>query len=169
METRVAFLVLLGTSLLLGVVADYSHSSNDAKVFHVGGKVLCQDCTKSYKEWATDALPIKGCVVGILCRDERYKAIHYGSDATDDEGKFNIVVDRYLHGKEVKPNLCIVRLVSSPHPSCHIATDFANGQTGVKLRRPTTVNRDLVAYMLGPFYYTTPMCEKPGSSTEAYA
>ncbi|CAL5350862.1 unnamed protein product [Camellia sinensis] len=42
-------------------------------------------------------------------------------------------------------------------PVCNIATDFAGGRSGVKLRRATVVYRDFVKHVLSPFYYTTPM------------
>ncbi|CAA0823503.1 Pollen Ole e 1 allergen and extensin family protein [Striga hermonthica] len=66
---------------------------------------------------------------------------------------------------ELKPGNCFLRLVSSPDPVCNIATDFSGGKTGVKLSHPAVVFRDLIKYVLGPFYYTTPMCDKPGTSS----
>ena len=94
--------------------------------------------------------------------DERERVRYYGSDKTDERGQFDLIVDKVLYGgKNLKPKLCTVRLVSSPDKSCDIPTDFGNGQSGVKLVQPFMVFKDLVKFVVGPFYYTTPMCETP--------
>ncbi|KAL2533592.1 Pollen Ole e 1 allergen and extensin family protein [Abeliophyllum distichum] len=136
----------------------------DSQVFQVCGKVLCQDCTEGWNEWVTGAKPIKGCKVSITCLDDRSRVVHYASDLTDDAGEFEVSVKKYTNGKELKPQNCFLRLVSSPDPVCNIATDFAGGKTGVKLHRPAVVYRDIVKYVLGPFYYSTPMCDEPDTS-----
>ena len=99
--------------------------------------------------------------------DDRNRVMYYGSDETDEQGQFNMVVNKYINGKELQAKSCLVRLVSSPHPTCNIPTNFAGGQTGVKLPvRPTVLYRDLVQYQLGNFFYTTPRCDKPASGTD---
>ncbi|MBA0580831.1 hypothetical protein Gorai_023032 [Gossypium raimondii] len=75
-----------------------------------------------------------------------------------------MAVNKYINGKELQPTSCLVRLVSSPHLTCNIPTNFAGGITGVNLPvRPTVLYRDLVQYQLGTFFYTTPRCAKPAA------
>ncbi|KAK3024737.1 hypothetical protein RJ639_044674 [Escallonia herrerae] len=93
--------------------------------------------------------------------DERRRIVYYGSDETDEAGGFEMIINKYINGKELRRNGCFVRLVQSPDPVCNIATDFGGGRTGVRLSRPTVVYRDLIKHVLGPFYYTTPMCDEP--------
>lgn len=93
--------------------------------------------------------------------DDRSRVVYYGSDETDDSGEFDLTVNKYINGKELNKKACSVRLVSSPDPLCNIPTDFAGGRSGVKLGRPSMVYRDIMKYTMGPFYYTTPMCDEP--------
>ena len=107
-------------------------------------------------------LYLLGAVVSITCMDERERVRYYGSDKTDERGQFDLIVDKVLYGgKNLKPNLCNVRLVSPADQSCGIPTDFGNGQTGEKLVQPFMVFKNLVKFVVGPFYYTTPMCDTP--------
>ncbi|GAV62924.1 LOW QUALITY PROTEIN: Pollen_Ole_e_I domain-containing protein, partial [Cephalotus follicularis] len=96
----------------------------ESKVFHVDGEVLFQDCTKSYNEWVSGATPVKGCVVSLTCMDERRKIVYCGSDVTV-RGQFEMMLNKYKYGKELKAELCVRLVSSSPHPPCHIATHFA--------------------------------------------
>ncbi|CAN6716186.1 unnamed protein product [Malus baccata var. baccata] len=131
------------------------------KTIHVGGKVLCQDCTQGWNEWVHGARPIKGGKVSVTCMDDRNRVVFYGSDLTDEKGQFDLIMNKYtINGKEVKANRCSVRLVSCPDATCNVPTNFSRGRSGMKLNRPSFVYRDLVKYTLGPFYYTSPMCEK---------
>lgn len=98
--------------------------------------------------------------------DKRKRITYYGSDKTDKAGEFELTINKYIHGKEIKPEACFTRLVSSPDPICNIPTDFAGGKTGVKLGRPTLVYRDMIKHVLGPFYYTTPMCDEPDTNDD---
>ncbi|XP_028108487.1 pistil-specific extensin-like protein [Camellia sinensis] len=137
-------------------------------VIHVGGKVLCQDCSQGWNEWVHGAKPIMGCKVSITCMDERKRVTYYGSDETDEAGDYEMTLNKYINGgKELDPNKCSVRLASSPDPVCNIATDFAGGRSGVKLRRATVVYR--VKHVLSPFYYTTPMCDEPDTTTTTHS
>ncbi|MCD7468884.1 hypothetical protein HAX54_007431 [Datura stramonium] len=95
--------------------------------------------------------------------------MYYGSDLTDEAGIFDLIVNTTCHGKTIKPQNCFVRLVSSPDSVCNIATDFAGGKSGVKLHRPAVVYRDLLKYVLSPFYYTTPMCDEPDTNDDLEA
>ncbi|KAF8005624.1 hypothetical protein BT93_K0030 [Corymbia citriodora subsp. variegata] len=133
----------------------------DGKVIHVGGKVLCQDCTKGYDEWVKGGNPIKGAKVSLTCMDQRHRVIFYGSDYTDGVGQFDMIVNKYINGKQLNEKLCSVRLVSSPDQTCNVPTDFAGGCRGVKLSHPSLVFREAIKYNIGPLYYTTPMCEEP--------
>ncbi|XP_009779882.1 pistil-specific extensin-like protein [Nicotiana sylvestris] len=135
-------------------------------VIHVAGKVLCQDCTQGWNEWVDGAKPIKGSIVSLTCLDERRRVMYYGSDLTDEAGKFDLITNTTCYGKTIKPQNCFLRLVSSPDPVCNIATDFAGGKSGIKLHRPTVIYRDLLKYVLGPFYYTTPMCDEPDTNDD---
>jgi len=93
--------------------------------------------------------------------DKRSRVVYYTSDTTDELGQYDLSVKKYVYGKELDTKLCSVRLVSSPDTVCNIPTDFGGGKSGVKLNYPTSVYRSLIKYMLKPFYYTTPMCDKP--------
>lgn len=95
-----------------------------------------------------------------MCMDKQ-RVVYYASDWADQEGQFELKVNKLIDGKELKVAGCLVRLVSSPDPLCNILTDFACGRSGVKLDQPTHVFRDWVKYTLGPFYYTSPMCDEP--------
>ncbi|XP_052176571.1 pistil-specific extensin-like protein [Diospyros lotus] len=134
-----------------------------AGTVYVGGKVLCQDCTQGWNEWIHGAKPIKGCMVSITCMDGG-RVAYYGSDETDEGEAFEMSLKKSINGKPLDLKKCSVRLVSSPDPVCNIPTDFAGGRSGVWLRRPTVVYRDLIKHVLGPFYYTTPMCEEPDTN-----
>ncbi|KAL0344720.1 UNVERIFIED_CONTAM: Pistil-specific extensin-like protein [Sesamum radiatum] len=156
-------LKIAASVLVFSSICVAAGDSKDA-VFKVGGRVLCQDCSEGWNEWVNGANPIKGCKVSVTCLDDRNRVVHYASDLTDDVGDFEITCNKYVNSKELKPQNCFVRLVSSPDPVCNIATNFGGGKSGVKLLRPAIVYRDIVKYMLGPFYYTTPMCDEPDTS-----
>ncbi|KAF8395318.1 hypothetical protein HHK36_019261 [Tetracentron sinense] len=157
-------LVMAAASLMMGCISVTEAWKNEPKVFHVGGKVMCQDCTKGWNKWVQGSNPIKGCRVSVTCMDERNRVVYYESDETDEQGEFEVMVDKYINGKELKAKRCSVRLVSSPDPVCNILTDFAGGQSGVKLSRPSHMYRDLIKYTLGPFYFTTPLCDEPDTT-----
>ncbi|XAR69678.1 hypothetical protein NMG60_11001369 [Bertholletia excelsa] len=156
--------VVIAACLVVGCCINGAEAwREEGGVVYVGGKVLCQDCSGSYKEWVLGAKPIKGCRVSITCFDHG-RVVYYGSDETDDAGDFEMPLSKYVNGKELDHTKCSVRLVSSPDPVCKIPTDFAGGRSGVWLRRPTVVYRDLVKHVLGPLYYTTPMCDDPDTT-----
>ncbi|XVE61605.1 hypothetical protein DITRI_Ditri06bG0053600 [Diplodiscus trichospermus] len=160
---RMGVLLFMAVAFLMGCTINEAEATllSGLQVINLGGKVMCQDCTKSYGEWAQGTQPIRGCKVSVTCMDDRSRIMYYGSDETDEKGEFNMVVNKYINGKELKAKSCLVRLVSSPHPTCNIPTNFAGGHTGVELPvRPAVVYRDLVQYQLGTFFYTTPRCDK---------
>ncbi|GMY19310.1 non-classical arabinogalactan protein 31 [Fagus crenata] len=152
------------TASLLVSCTNLAFAVKEPKVIHVGGKVLCQDCTQGWNEWVHGGKPIKGGKVSITCMDDRSRVVYYGSDMTDELGQFDIIVNKYINRKELKAKLCSVRLVSSPDHTCNILTDFAGGRRGVKLSRPSLVYRDQIKYTLGPFYFTSPLCDEPDTS-----
>ncbi|XP_027072900.1 pistil-specific extensin-like protein [Coffea arabica] len=159
------FVVLIISALLLtGSVGAMDDWKEGKEAIHVGGKVLCQDCTEGWKQWIDGAKPLQGCKVSVTCLDDRSRVMYYGSDLTDEAGDFDMIINKYINGKAVNAENCFLRLVSSPDPVCNVATDFAGGKTGVKLHRPTVVYRDVIKYVLGPFYYTTPMCDEPDAT-----
>lgn len=49
---------LVGSSIDLAVA--YGYGQPAAEMIQVGGKVLCQDCTKGWNEWVHGAKPLKG-------------------------------------------------------------------------------------------------------------
>ncbi|GMJ12071.1 hypothetical protein like AT3G09925 [Hibiscus trionum] len=172
MATKVV-VMLIAASVLLGCAVNEAVATAvpALQLIHLGGKVMCQDCTKSYADWTQGTLPIKGGKVSVTCKDDRSRVVYYGSDETDGEGNFNMAVNKYVNGKELQPKSCLVRLVSSPHDTCNIPTNFAGGLTGVNLpNRPTVLYRDLVQYQLGTFFYTTQRCAKPadGDNHDSY-
>ncbi|XP_031272736.1 pistil-specific extensin-like protein [Pistacia vera] len=144
-----------------------SYGENTGGVIKISGKVLCQDCSKGYTEWVNDANHLKGAKVSLTCMDKRSRVMYYRSDETDEEGQFEMSVDKYTYkNKELKTEFCWVRLVSSPHPTCNIFTDFNGGKSGVKLMQPSSIYRDIVTYTMQPFYFTSPMCEKPDDEAD---
>ncbi|OVA17909.1 Pollen Ole e 1 allergen/extensin [Macleaya cordata] len=163
----VIVMAAVAASLLLACmnVSEAREEPKGPKVIHVGGKVLCQDCSNGWYEWVHEGKPIKGCRVSVTCMDEHDRVIYYGSDETDEEGEFEMIIDKYTSkGKELKTELCKTRLVSSPDPACNVPTDFAGGQSGVELFNPSVNYRDLTKYNLGPFYFTSPMCVEPDTT-----
>lgn len=54
-------LVIIAASLLVGCT-NLGLAENEAGVMHVGGKVLCQDCTQGWNEWVHGGKPIKGTI-----------------------------------------------------------------------------------------------------------
>ncbi|XWS43502.1 hypothetical protein CRYUN_Cryun16bG0109600 [Craigia yunnanensis] len=163
-------LMLIAASFFMGCTINEAEATlvPSLQVINLGGKVMCQDCTKGYGEWTQGTQPIKGCKVSVTCMDDKSRRImYYGSDETDEQGQFNLVISKYINGKELQAKSCLVRLVSSPHPTCNIPTNFAGGKTGVTLPiRPTVLYRDLVQYKLGTFFYTTLRCDKPAAGTD---
>ncbi|KAM4090188.1 hypothetical protein ACJW30_09G040800 [Castanea mollissima] len=159
-----AVVLAIFTASLLASCTNLASALNEPKVIHVGGKVLCQDCTQGWNEWVHGCKPIKGGKVSITCMDDRSRVVYYGSDATDELGQFDIIVNKSINGKELKAKLCSVRLVSSPDSTCNILTDFADGKRGVKLNLPSLVYRDQIKYTLGPFYFTKLLCDEPNTT-----
>ncbi|XP_058083854.1 pistil-specific extensin-like protein [Magnolia sinica] len=157
-----ALALVIAACLLIGCNAMEAWKK-DAKVIRVGGKVMCQDCNQSWNEWVHAATPLKGCRVAITCM-ERGRVVYYTSDETDEEGEFEMHVNKYINGKELNCEECRVRLMSSPDPQCNVLTNFGGGQTGVKLAQPSHVHRDLIKYTLTPFYFTSLMCDEPDTT-----
>ncbi|CAN1134883.1 hypothetical protein LINPERHAP2_LOCUS8534 [Linum perenne] len=131
------------------------------ELIRISGKVLCQDCQKSYSDWVNGERPIKGSKVSLTCMDDRKRVMYYDSDLTDERGQYEMVVSKYINGKRLNNKLCWVRLVSSPDSNCNVVTDFAGGKSGVKLGQPAFVYRGLTKYELGSFFFTHPRCERP--------
>lgn len=53
-------LLTIAASFLLLSSAVHGHATVESEVFHVAGKVLCQDCGEGWNEWVNGANPIKG-------------------------------------------------------------------------------------------------------------
>ncbi|OWM69667.1 hypothetical protein CDL15_Pgr025516 [Punica granatum] len=151
-------LAIIALSVLTGMAIGWGE---EAEEIHVGGRVMCQDCTKGWNDWAKGGTPIKGARVSVTCMDERSRITYYGGDDTDEAGRFNMVIDRYINQKMIIEKLCSVRLVSSPSDTCNVPTNFSGGCKGVKLRHPSLVYGKVIGYTVGPLYYTSSMCEEP--------
>ncbi|TXG58390.1 hypothetical protein EZV62_016219 [Acer yangbiense] len=164
MTVLVAATILIGCTNLAVVMATYGDHNAPVGSIHVSGEVWCQDCFKPYNKFSQGDKPLKGVKVSLTCMDERSRVMYYNSDFTDEEGYYEMEVEKYVYGKELKAKLCKIRLVSSPDPTCNVITNFAGGKSGVKLWRPTEVFGDTVKYKSGRFFFTTPMCEKPDTS-----
>lgn len=56
-----AVAMMIATSLvLIGIGSVYvGEAWEEANVIHVGGKVLCQDCTEGWNDWVNGSNPIK--------------------------------------------------------------------------------------------------------------
>ncbi|XP_071709713.1 non-classical arabinogalactan protein 31 [Rutidosis leptorrhynchoides] len=161
MVWSIVLLLVAATAIKIAECWEEIPTSDLNGVIRVGGKVLCQDCSEGWNEWVNGHKPIEGCTVSVTCLDERKRVIYYGRDKTDKTGEFQVSIKKYIYGKKIKPETCFTRLVSSSDPVCNIPTDFAGGKTGVKLGHPTLVYRDIIKHVIGPFYYTTPMCDEP--------
>ncbi|CAI0469294.1 unnamed protein product [Linum tenue] len=74
-------LVLFGLSF---AAANWGEEAPTSELIHVSGKVLCQDCQMSYKDWISGERPIKGSTVSLTCMDDRKRVHHYDSDVTDE-------------------------------------------------------------------------------------
>ncbi|KAI3989773.1 hypothetical protein MKX01_040743 [Papaver californicum] len=158
---------VIASILLLNIVIISSEglpTKEEQKLIYVAAKVLCQDCNG---DWINGAKPVEGSRVSILCMDDAKKKVVYrGSSKTNKKGEFGIILNqKYINGKEIiKPKLCTVKLVSSPDPDCYIPTDFRGGRLGVKLNsvRPSFGQQrpSVTKYRLGPFSYTTPLCDE---------
>ncbi|CAL1373036.1 unnamed protein product [Linum trigynum] len=157
--------IFAATVLILFAVtsaaANWDEEAPTSELIHVSGKVLCQDCQKSYKDWISGERPIKGSTVSLTCMDDRKRVHHYDSDLTDERGEYEMVVSKYVNGKRLNEKQCWVRLVSSPDSDCNVLTDFAGGKSGVRLSQPTSAYRGTTKYDVGSFYYTHPRCERP--------
>ncbi|KAJ4979131.1 hypothetical protein NE237_009911 [Protea cynaroides] len=163
MMKKMALVLIIAASVLMSCLNVCEAAvTEEPQVMHVGGKVLCQDCTKDYKEWVKGDKPINGSKVSITCMDERHRVVYYGSDGTDVKGQFELIVNKIRsNGKSFNAQDCLVRLISSPDATCNVFTNFGGGRTGVKLGRPSSVYRDLIKYTISPLYFTTPMCDEP--------
>ncbi|XP_019455337.1 PREDICTED: non-classical arabinogalactan protein 31-like [Lupinus angustifolius] len=157
-------LIMIASSVLVGCTNNLVLALDESRIIHVGGKVLCQDCSHGWNEWVYGGKPIKGAKVSLTCMDKRERVVYYTSDKTDELGQYDISVNNYVYGKELNTKGCLVRLVSSPDYVCNILTDFGGGKSGVKLNQPTLVYRSLIKYVINPFYYTTPLCDKPDTN-----
>ncbi|KAL0927185.1 hypothetical protein M5K25_001348 [Dendrobium thyrsiflorum] len=142
--------------------------TEDLKNVHIAGKVLCQDCSQGWNYWAHAAIPLKGSKVAVTCIDARRRVVYYGSDETDDKGNFDLPVELQRYSgdpaKNIRPEGCSVRLVSSPDAACNVMTNFGGGRSGVGLVRPSHVYPGRVKYTVGPFFFTSPMCEEPDTN-----
>jgi hypothetical protein len=57
-----------------------------------------------------------GCIAGskvcLTCTDDRGRVIHYDSDVTDERGEFDMIVSKYINGKQLKEEMlseaCII-------------------------------------------------------------
>ncbi|WOL09849.1 pistil-specific extensin-like protein [Canna indica] len=160
------FMAAMAASMLLlntWAADGRKYYDENVEVVHIDGKVMCQDCNQGWNEWV-HGKPIKGAKVAVTCLDSRRRAVYHACDATDDKGEFDLVVSKHVHGKAIRPADCTVRLVSSPDPTCNVMTDFGGGKCGVKPHHPSVVQRGLVKYTVGPFFFTTPACEEPETS-----
>ncbi|KAI3933312.1 hypothetical protein MKW98_006671 [Papaver atlanticum] len=157
---------VIASILLLNnvIISSEGLTKEEQKLIYVAAKVLCQDCNG---DWISGAKPIEGSRVSILCMDDANKKVVYrGSNKTNKKGEFGIILNqKSINGKEIiKPKLCTVKLESSPNPDCYIPTDFRGGRLGVKLNsvRPSfdQLRPNVTKYRLGPFSYTTPLCDE---------
>ncbi|MCL7049824.1 hypothetical protein MKW94_016210 [Papaver nudicaule] len=155
-------------TLLLACISLSEALYDEQSEIHVAGKIICQDCSKNWNEWAHGGKPIKGCKVSVICMDESYRPIYYSSDLTDEKGEFEMIINKKnKRGKDLKNESCKVRLVSSPDRACNVMTDFAGGKSGVSLTHPSAMYRNTIKYTLGPFYFTSPMCAEPDNTYSA--
>ncbi|XP_038990665.1 uncharacterized protein LOC120113655 [Hibiscus syriacus] len=60
MATKVVMMMLIAASFLMGCAVATGVPA--LQLIHLGGKVMCHDCTKSYAEWTRGTHPIQGCV-----------------------------------------------------------------------------------------------------------
>ena len=61
-----AVVLAIFTASLLVSCTNLALAVNEPKVIHVGGKVLCQDCTQGWNEWVHGCKPIKGNLLNLV-------------------------------------------------------------------------------------------------------
>lgn len=159
-------LVAISLSVALPYNSYDDDISQDRQVV-VGGKVLCQDCIIPDKEnsgMEEEVKPIVGAIVGIVCMDQRGRAVYYSRNATDDYGLFELCLDRY-HYQKYGLDGCKVRLLSSPDNACNVKTNMGAGRSGAALYLPYIMDREFVKYIVGPFSFTPESCATFPQST----
>ncbi|KAK1400221.1 hypothetical protein POM88_010084 [Heracleum sosnowskyi] len=154
---REMVLLIVASSLLMAYMNMNVVGESYDGVINVGGRVRCLNCTQG--QGLKDSKPIQGSGVSLTCYG-RSQAVYYGTDKTDEAGKYQLTVSSYINGKKLNPRNCFVRLVYSADPACSIATVVNGGSTGVRLDVPTTVNANITKYRFHSFFYATPSCNR---------
>jgi hypothetical protein len=99
-------LVIIAASLLMGCT-NLALAEKDLGVMHVGGKVLCQDCTQGWHEWAHGGKPIKGKIKGL------HPHIFVNLMSNKDGDGCNLLTDLYSIGQPSTISKCWITLARS--------------------------------------------------------
>ncbi|XP_047329733.1 non-classical arabinogalactan protein 30 [Impatiens glandulifera] len=161
-------IVLTASMVLLPLAtADEPPKKSDPKVTQivVEGVVECQSC-KNYGSWGlSDAKPIMGAEVSVICKDHRNRVSFYKAFETDEHGYFYGQLDGFKmnHYYLDHPLIsCKVKLVSSPLNACNIPTNINYGINGSPLRyenkRFFGDNYESIVYSAGPLAYRPGHC-----------
>ncbi|KAK6932978.1 hypothetical protein RJ641_035872 [Dillenia turbinata] len=165
--TPTLFLLLLAFAFSSAATEDYLPSKPITKKPDVGveGMVYCQSC-KHFGTWSlTDAKPIQGAKVSVICKDYKDRVTYYKTCETDKNGYFyaqldgfkmsHLLLDHPLHS-------CHVKLVSSPDQGCNLLSNINNALYGAPLRyenkRLVGEIYEAVVYAAGPVAFRPSHC-----------
>ncbi|KAI5067397.1 hypothetical protein GOP47_0017925 [Adiantum capillus-veneris] len=130
------------------------------KSISVEGVVSCQNCKYVGSDSLTNAKPISGAKVKLVCQTgPRYKSFFYATATTDSNGFFLISVPHFNFKKTSPIDDCVVFWVSSPLKECSTATDINMGKTGGPLESiPTFASSENLMFSVGPFAFAPKKC-----------
>ncbi|KAH7387787.1 hypothetical protein KP509_16G041100 [Ceratopteris richardii] len=126
----------------------------------VQGTVSCQACKYVGTDSLTDAKPLAGATVILVCEARRRRRGHFIAAAkTNEDGSFLISVPNFDFERFAPVDDCKVYLASSFRGFCSRSTNINNGKFGSKLRPiPTFAPSENLMYSVGPFAFSPRRC-----------
>lgn len=127
----------------------------------VEGVVSCQDCKYVGTKSLTDAKPLAGAKVKLVCQaGPRYKTF-YTTATTDKNGFFFLRVPHFDFHKFTPLDDCAILLLSSPLRKCSNPTTINYSKTGASLRPiPTFAPSSEAFFSVGPLAFAPQPCIK---------
>lgn len=131
----------------------------------VEGQVYCQSCKEQGTSSLSEAKPISGAKISVICKSHRNRVFYYSSYTTNEYGYFYAKLEGYTMGHyllEHPLTACKVKLVSSSQENCNIPTNINYGISGASLRyenkRVLKKDCDSVIYASGPLAFRPAQC-----------
>ncbi|KAL2939736.1 Non-classical arabinogalactan protein 30 [Bienertia sinuspersici] len=131
----------------------------------VEGMVYCQSCKYTGSWSLTDAKPIAGAKISVICRNHKDRISYYKAYTTSKEGYFYAKLDGFAMKHPLLDHplqACVVKLVSSPIDSCDVFTNINYGVNGAPLRyedkKIMTKDYEAVIYSSGPLAFRPEYC-----------